>query len=208
MENERKLERCQTDSQVKCGREVIANNFLPDIKEHRANGLVGLQRPNAFSTMSSSTLTVYENGEASAKPALVGRQTLNACLTRPPTSPRVHVYDNGEASEKPPLVGRQRLNACSSTGLTHPCVHLYGNGEAFAKPPHPDSKYLIQILSVPKMEEWSDIDGQEWLFSSTCLQSKKLEAGSPQVERTQHVWAEALQIESADVYALPYVIPY
>ncbi|KAF5446431.1 hypothetical protein F2P56_032059 [Juglans regia] len=174
MENGRKLEACQTASRVTCGKQVIANNFLLDIKEHRANGLVGLQRPNALSTMTSSTLTVYENGEASAKPPFVGRQTLNACSTRP-TSPRVQVYDNGEAS---------------------------------TKPPHLDSKYLIQILSVPKMEEWSDIDGQEWLFSSTCVQSKKPEAGSPQVERTRHVWAEALQIESADVYALPYVIPF
>ena len=77
------------------------------------------------------------------------------------------------------------------------------------KPPHPDSKYLSQVLSVPKMEEWSDFDDQEWLFSGSISQPVKPKVGSSGGgDETPQVWAEALQIDSADVYALPYVIPY
>ena len=76
------------------------------------------------------------------------------------------------------------------------------------KPPHPDSKYLSQVLSVPKMEEWSDFDDQEWLFHSNESQSKKTKVGFSEIDEAPQVWAEALQIESADVCALPYVIPY
>ncbi|XWS13358.1 hypothetical protein CRYUN_Cryun36dG0030800 [Craigia yunnanensis] len=80
--------------------------------------------------------------------------------------------------------------------------------EVSMKPPHPDSKYLSQVLSVPKMEEWSDIDDQSWLFHSNESQSKKPKVGFSEIDEAPQVWAEALQIESADVCALPYVIPY
>lgn len=80
--------------------------------------------------------------------------------------------------------------------------------DASKKPPHPDSKYLSQVLSVPKMEEWSDFDDQEWLFSSSISQSEKPKMGSSGGDETPQVWAEALQVDSADIYALPYVIPY
>ncbi|XP_072964662.1 uncharacterized protein [Typha angustifolia] len=79
------------------------------------------------------------------------------------------------------------------------------NGEGFHRPPHPDSKYLSQIYSVPKIEEWPESDDQNWLFASNHLQPKpkiKLE-----VDETPLVWAEAVQIE-ADAIALPYVIPF
>eukprot|EP00268_Persea_americana_P037745 TRINITY_DN37449_c0_g2_i3.p1 TRINITY_DN37449_c0_g2~~TRINITY_DN37449_c0_g2_i3.p1 ORF type:complete len:485 (+),score=133.82 TRINITY_DN37449_c0_g2_i3:536-1990(+) len=81
------------------------------------------------------------------------------------------------------------------------------NGEASTRPPHPDSKYLNQILSIPKVGEWSDFDDQEWLFGSNSLGSKPKAAVCNSSEIPQ-VWAEALQLESADVCALPYVIPY
>lgn len=76
------------------------------------------------------------------------------------------------------------------------------------KSPHPDSKHLSQVYSVPKMEELSDSDGQDWLFSSntSLVMKPKLEAS--EAEEMPQVWAEAMQIDSADVYALPYVIPY
>lgn len=80
--------------------------------------------------------------------------------------------------------------------------------EASARPPHPDSKYLRQVYSVPKMEEWPDVDNQEWLFGSHCSQERKPTVESSEVGETLHVWAEALHIEPADVCALPYVIPY
>ncbi|XP_059448087.1 uncharacterized protein LOC132179384 [Corylus avellana] len=80
--------------------------------------------------------------------------------------------------------------------------------EAAAKPPHPDSKYLSQVYTIPKMEEWSHYDDQEWLFSNNGYQSELPKVGSSEVEETPEVWAEAMRIESADVCALPYVIPY
>lgn len=82
------------------------------------------------------------------------------------------------------------------------------NGGISAKPPHPDSKYLSQILSIPSVE-WPDMDNQEWLFSSSGnQQSDKPTPGSSQVAEPKHVWSKALRIESADITALPYVIPY
>lgn len=79
MENGRKLEPCQTDIPSTSGRQGAASNGIMDIKEHRLNGLVGPQRPNACSMRSSSTtVQVNENGEASAKPPLVRPQQPNA----------------------------------------------------------------------------------------------------------------------------------
>ncbi|CAL0306403.1 unnamed protein product [Lupinus luteus] len=80
--------------------------------------------------------------------------------------------------------------------------------KASAKPPHPDTKYISQVYSVPKMEAWSDLDDQEWLFGSSSSEERKLVVKSSVVGDTRHVWAEALHIETADVYALPYVVPY
>ncbi|KAL8128593.1 hypothetical protein V2J09_017748 [Rumex salicifolius] len=74
--------------------------------------------------------------------------------------------------------------------------------------PHPDTKYLTRVLSVPQMEEWSGFDEQEWLFRSSHSQLNKPKEEIARVDGTiQQVWAEAVRIESADVYALPYVIP-
>ncbi|KAF6140163.1 hypothetical protein GIB67_028969 [Kingdonia uniflora] len=78
------------------------------------------------------------------------------------------------------------------------------SGETSAKKPHPDSKYLSKILSVPSMEEWSDFDDQDWLFSN----DPKPKTVSSGVEDTVNVWDKAQWIESAEVFALPYVIPY
>lgn len=95
-----------------------------------------------------------------------------------------------------------------------PAKHLSASAQASQidevcmKPPHPDSKYLSQVLSVPEMEEWPDFDDQSWLFHSNESQSKKSNVGFSEIDEAPQVWAEALQIESADVCALPYVIPY
>ncbi|XP_019236352.1 PREDICTED: glutamic acid-rich protein-like [Nicotiana attenuata] len=80
--------------------------------------------------------------------------------------------------------------------------------EASKRPPHPDSKYLSQILSVPKVDDWSGFDDQEWLLGSERTPAKKAETCPDEVNKEHWVWSEALQIEAADVCALPYVIPY
>lgn len=80
--------------------------------------------------------------------------------------------------------------------------------EASAKPPHPDSKYISQVYSVPKVDEWSDFDDQEWLFGSSHWQGRTPAVKSSEVEDTLQVWAEAVHIKPADIFALPFVIPY
>ncbi|MBA0612358.1 hypothetical protein Godav_012965 [Gossypium davidsonii] len=67
--------------------------------------------------------------------------------------------------------------------------------EVSIRPPHPDLKYLSQVLSVPKMEQWSDFDDQSWLFHSIESQSKKPKVGFSEIDEPPQVWAEALQIE-------------
>ncbi|KAK8663312.1 hypothetical protein V6N13_083135 [Hibiscus sabdariffa] len=101
-----------------------------------------------------------------------------------------------------------------SSATVSPTKHLSASAQAnqidavSLRPPHPDSKYLSQVLSVPEMEEWFDFDEQSWLFHSNEYQSKKPKVGFSDIDESPQVWAEALQIESADVCALPYVIPY
>lgn len=143
MENGRKLEPCHTAGHLESKGQGGVHSRKVDMKEHKSNGLMEVQKP-----------IVCSSG---------------------------------------PLLTKARI---------------IENGEASVKPPHPDSKYLNQILSVPKLEDcFDDFDNQVWLFNSDCVQSKKPKVGSPEVGGTQ-VWAEALQIESADVTVLPYVIPF
>ncbi|KAH0470490.1 hypothetical protein IEQ34_000213 [Dendrobium chrysotoxum] len=72
--------------------------------------------------------------------------------------------------------------------------------------PHPDSKYLSQIYTVPKMVESPESDDQEWLFNfHDSLQKSKTEL---KAEKIPQVFAEAMRIDSADILALPYVVPF
>ncbi|KAL3507275.1 hypothetical protein ACH5RR_032657 [Cinchona calisaya] len=79
-------------------------------------------------------------------------------------------------------------------------------GAVSRKSPHPDSKYLSQVLSVPKMDEWSEFDDQDWLFTSQ--ESRNLKVGISGVGEGPQVWSDALHLDSADIVALPFVIPY
>ncbi|KAL8106149.1 uncharacterized protein LOC141677225 [Apium graveolens] len=80
--------------------------------------------------------------------------------------------------------------------------------EASRIPPHPDMKYLSKVFSVPQIDEWSEVDDQAWLFNNKDSLLNKSEVDPVGVNQGQQVWAETLRIESADVFALPYVIPY
>uniref|UniRef100_A0A0E0CEB5 Uncharacterized protein n=1 Tax=Oryza meridionalis TaxID=40149 RepID=A0A0E0CEB5_9ORYZ len=80
----------------------------------------------------------------------------------------------------------------------------HGNNQVSLKPPHPDAKYLAEVYSIPSMDDWSKCVDQGWLFSrgSVDWKSEILEAAE-----SPRVWAEARLIDSADVVALPYVVP-
>uniref|UniRef100_A0A0D9XA01 Uncharacterized protein n=1 Tax=Leersia perrieri TaxID=77586 RepID=A0A0D9XA01_9ORYZ len=80
----------------------------------------------------------------------------------------------------------------------------YGSNQVSLKPPHPDTKYLNQVYSIPAMDDCSDYIDQDWLLSRDSVErrSEILEAA-----QSTQVWAEAQLIDSADVVALPYVVP-
>ncbi|GKV28656.1 hypothetical protein SLEP1_g37678 [Rubroshorea leprosula] len=101
-----------------------------------------------------------------------------------------------------------QMISVSSTKSLLAGAQLVQADKVSTKPPHPDSKFLSQVLSVPKMEEWPDFDAQEWLFENNGSQSKKPNMGTSEIDKTPQVWADSLWIESADVHALPYVLPY
>ncbi|KAJ4832142.1 hypothetical protein Tsubulata_048234 [Turnera subulata] len=172
-------------------KELEMNGYLLD------NGI----RPSKFPRPLPSSHPVIENGrklESSQTAVQFAPEKLGPCNNSRPDI-KEHKL-NG-------LMANQQLNVSSRMPLSTK-VSVNQNGEASEKPPHPDLKYLDVILSVPKMEECPDFIDNEWLFSNSHLQSKKPSVNSPGVDRTRQVWAEALHIESADISALPYVIPY
>ncbi|KAG8481193.1 hypothetical protein CXB51_026006 [Gossypium anomalum] len=139
-------------------------------------------------------------------------KTLESCQAPMPLAS----YSHGAGTGLKVNAKEHKLNGTSEAQVlsVSPATHLSASAQASQmeevckKSPHPDSKYLSQVLSVPEMEEWSDFDDQSWLFDSNGSQSKKPKVGFSKIDEAPLVWAEAVQIESTDVCALPYVIPY
>ncbi|KAA8550574.1 hypothetical protein F0562_002258 [Nyssa sinensis] len=182
VENGRKLEPCQTALHFASERPGEANN-------HKVDNKISFSHP------------IMKNGRK-----LEPDQGAIHSATEKQGAANNHRKDDNKEPRTNGLIEAQQPNVCSIKPSSAP-VQAKVKVESSVKPPHPDSKYLSQILSVPKVE-WPDFDEQEWLFSSENLQAKKPKMVSSEVDGTQKVWAEALQIDSADVTALPYVIPY
>lgn len=106
---------------------------------------------------------------------------------------------NGVIEAQPPSVSPMKVK---------PAVAAADQAKPSVRPPHPDTRYLGLIYSVPKMVEPPDYDDQEWLCSTNASQPDKPKVDPSGIEETPKVWAEARQIASADIFALPYVIPY
>ncbi|CBI40883.3 unnamed protein product, partial [Vitis vinifera] len=172
-------------------------------KEHETNGLFHENRmqPNKLPRPIASSDPIVENGWKSDP-----SQIITQFAPEKQVLPFNHKADIKEHKFNA-LAETQHSNSASMNSSST-TVQTTEKCEASAKQPHPDSKYLSQILSVPKIEECSNFDDQEWLFSSKNPQSKNMEVGSLGFDGTMQVWAEALPIKSADVSALPYVIPY
>ncbi|KAL3531075.1 hypothetical protein ACH5RR_010397 [Cinchona calisaya] len=146
---------------------------------------------------SQSNLTAAERQEAVFKPKFSDRDSRINDSQGPELDERASRI-NGVVELKSPSAS---LRSPTAPGQLQEIV------ETCVKPPHPDTKFLSEILSVPKVE-WSDVDGQSWLFSSEDHTAKKPKKVSTMIEESKQVWSQVLQIESADVTALPYVIPY
>ncbi|GFZ01871.1 hypothetical protein Acr_15g0004800 [Actinidia rufa] len=181
VENGRKLEPHQTALQVMCERHAAENNHKVEVKVSSSHQMLQNGRkldPNP---------TAIQSGSESQKVSNSGK-----------TDKDVRI--NG-------FIEAQQLNACSSKLPSIP-TQAKVKFEASAKLPHPDSKYLSRILSLPQVAEWSDFDDQEWWFNRDKIHSEKPKLGSFEVDGTPQVWVSALRIESVEVTALPYVIPF
>ncbi|WOK96565.1 Myb-like protein X [Canna indica] len=180
------------DGNTKKRKEIDINGFLNE------NNL----RPNKVPKTNSSTHLREENGRtlesyhvASAFPP-VKPEAANNALPKKAVDRKEHVT-NGITEAQP-----------SSSGLTHPVaaeIDATATGKV-RKSPHPDSMYLDQIYAIPKVDEWQEEDDQEWLFSNCHL----LQKPKPNLlgDEVPQVWSRALRIESEDVLALPYVVPF
>ncbi|XP_007034234.2 PREDICTED: myb-like protein X [Theobroma cacao] len=184
-------------------KDAVAEGNLRKRKDLEKNGFfhVNDNKPNKFPRTTSSSHPLTDNG-----------RTLESCQAPIPLT-----SDSQGAGTSLKVDNKDcKVNGIIEAQLlsVSPTKPLAANAQAIQidevsmKPPHPDSKYLSQVLSVPKMEEWSDFDDQDWLFHSNESQSKKPKVGFSEIDEAPQVWAEALQIESADICALPYVIPY
>ncbi|XP_050373627.1 uncharacterized protein LOC126791248 [Argentina anserina] len=170
-------------------------------KDLKTNGVLHVNelRPNKLLRPSSSH-PLIENG-----------RTLEPCQTSIPyvsdklggsSSVKVESKEhkkNGIIEAKPSSV--------SPAKSTSAAAQVDAFAESSLRSPHPDIKYLSEVYMVPKQNELFD-DDQDWLFGCRDAKSKRSKVESVPDEETAQVWSEALRIESADVCALPYVIPY
>ncbi|XP_048435561.1 glutamic acid-rich protein-like isoform X2 [Pyrus x bretschneideri] len=183
-----------------------ADGNLKKRRDIQMNGVVHANdiRPSKLSRPSSSSHSLPVNG-----------RTLESCQTSIPSIP--YVSDRlGAANNVKVDVKDSKINgiveapslAVSTAKPTSTATQVVPVAEACMRPPHPDSRYLSHVYLVPKLDEVPDHDDQDWLFGCSDAQSKKPKVEFPGFEETPEVWSEVLRIESVDVHALPYVIPY
>ncbi|KAJ6797876.1 TRAF3-interacting protein 1-like [Iris pallida] len=169
---------------------IEINGFLHEIDE----------RPNKLSkTTASSSCPVVENGRTLKLSHITSRPSLELDAINKTKAELVlgnkETKANGKAEANPP-----------SVVLRPPVAVVEGqSGKVSSRPNHPDAKYLINVYSVPEMAEWPEYDDQGWLFLGKNPEPlKKLMDDAILAE----VWAKGSQIESADVFALPFVVPF
>ncbi|XP_033146913.1 glutamic acid-rich protein [Brassica rapa] len=181
---------------------LSSEGILGKRKDLETNGFLheNGSRPNKMLRPVASPVSSVENG-----------RKLGECQT--PLKPVTELQGtlcNPEAKE-------HRVNGFikSQEPKSHPSissVKAKENGEASAKKrPHSDLKYLDQILNVPERDEVDETEEQEWLFGQSgvkVLKKPKTDSTTTGLDETLQVWNQALSIESADIVALPYVVPF
>ncbi|KAJ1269279.1 hypothetical protein BS78_07G199200 [Paspalum vaginatum] len=80
----------------------------------------------------------------------------------------------------------------------------YESNTGYLKQTHPDTKYLSQVHSIPSPPDFSEYIDQGWLFSEDNIERK---TGTFEAAESCQVWSDAQLIGTADVIALPYVVP-
>eukprot|EP00246_Nothoceros_aenigmaticus_P018721 TRINITY_DN993_c0_g1_i11.p1 TRINITY_DN993_c0_g1~~TRINITY_DN993_c0_g1_i11.p1 ORF type:complete len:209 (-),score=53.81 TRINITY_DN993_c0_g1_i11:1117-1743(-) len=94
--------------------------------------------------------------------------------------------------------------------------HSVGSEKQLSREDWVDKALRDISVGLPQQDTLSSAldDSQEWLFQRDSLHSKpkaKVEDSGPatmEQEETPRVWAEALYLPSAGLYALPYVVPF
>lgn len=166
-------------------------------------------RPNKLARTSASPHPLAENGRSLEPCQNSAAFALPVTQQQPPMDIKVERSDD---KQRPPMKIKVdgKINGTVVVPSTQSSREKTARkSDAPAKQPHPDTKYLGQVISVPKVDEWSDFDDQEWLFdSSTRKPEVKLSDIDETIDETPQVWARALWLEPVDVYALPYVIPH
>ncbi|XAR60931.1 hypothetical protein NMG60_11034476 [Bertholletia excelsa] len=216
VENGRKLELSQTSLQIALEKQLTATNYKVEGKLSSCKQILQNGKKLELHAGSIQSVSDMHGGSNNHKISKEGRnnglmkaQPVTTYCSEKPLSTSIEVKDKFEV-KKPlstPLQAKEKVEAKKFSSTF---TQAEEKVEAALKPPHPDSKYLNQILSVPEVGEWSDFDDQEWLFGGkrNNLSEEKPELGCFEVEGTRQVWAEALRMESADIIALPYVIPF
>ncbi|OEL34171.1 hypothetical protein BAE44_0004810 [Dichanthelium oligosanthes] len=93
---------------------------------------------------------------------------------------------------------------CSEEDIASVSSSGYKSNKGYLKQPHPDTKYLSQLYSIPSAPEFLDYINQDWLFSQDCDERKTV---AFEAAESDQVWSDAQLIDTADVIALPYVVP-
>ncbi|XP_055811216.1 uncharacterized protein LOC129880962 [Solanum dulcamara] len=196
----------------------VASDIKVENKEHKVNGSIEGQPLFSVKATASSTISGADQiAEASKKPlfsveakdsSMIPGADQTAEASRKPLfsvkakdSSMIPGADQIAEASRKPLFSVKAKDSSVIPGADQ-------IAEASKRPPHPDSKYVSQILSVPTMDDWSGFDDQEWLSGSKRTLPKSAEMCLNEVNKEQCVWSEALQIDTADICALPYVIPY
>ncbi|KAJ4886034.1 hypothetical protein Rs2_25782 [Raphanus sativus] len=196
---------------------VQQNLSRESVKNLTSGGILGKRKDletNGFLHENGSRPKKIQRPVASPVSSVENGRKLEACQTPlKPVSALQEAMRNPEAKE-------QRVNGFikSPEPKSHPkitSVKAKENGEASSakKRPHSDLKYLDQILNVPEREELHEVDEseeQEWLFgqSGMKLSKKPKTVSTISSDDSLQVWNQSLSIESADIVALPYVVPF
>ncbi|XP_052165344.1 uncharacterized protein LOC127782260 [Oryza glaberrima] len=226
--NERKT-KDRIEEKEKVGKVVVSKQERKELDSLGAskNKIDGLQRQLGQLNEEFTSDDVKKRKDAEANSSLLVAEhsmRMNKLPRISPTDPRTNgeILDYSQGSGPSSPVGTNTYKAdrfqdskeCYNNGVTG-SHHLkepktsvsssnHGSSQVSPKLPHPDAKYLGQVYSIPAMDDWSKCIDQSWLLSrgSVDWKSEILEAAE-----SPRVWAEARLIDSADVVALPYVVP-
>lgn len=80
----------------------------------------------------------------------------------------------------------------------------YESNKGYLKQPHPDNKYLSQLHCLPSTQDFSEYIDQDWLFNVDHVRRKTV---TLEAAESRQVWSDAQLIDTADVIAMPYVVP-